>query len=157
MIPFAPLRVTPHTRITVMRLLPALAFLSLLPVSLPAQSDDASRLVAALLGDTPMTSDLETLTDRIGGRPTGSEANRRAFDWAIEFDKRMASVVASGRHSDATGFLSLGPLAQLAHPTYDHFLPFLYALGLIEPGGPVRTFCEGFQWPGISMRSFVLA
>ena len=52
-------------------------------------------------------------------------------DWAIEFDKRMASVVASGRHSDATGFLSLGPLAQLAHPTYDHFLPFLYALGLI--------------------------
>jgi carboxypeptidase Q len=40
--------------------------------------------VAALLGDSPMVRDLETLTDRIGGRPTGSAANQRAFDWALE-------------------------------------------------------------------------
>lgn len=40
---------------------------------------------------------------------------------------------------------------------HDHFLPLLYALGLVEPDGPVETFCEGFQWPGISMRSVVLA
>ena len=46
------------------RLLRALTLLALLPASLPAQSDDAGRLVAALLGDTPMTSDLETVTDR---------------------------------------------------------------------------------------------
>jgi 4,5-DOPA dioxygenase extradiol len=78
-------------------------------------------------------------------------------DWAIEFDRRMASAVADGRHAEAIDFLSLGPLASLAHPTYDHFLPLLYCLGLVEPGGPVDTFCEGFQWPGISMRSFVLA
>jgi carboxypeptidase Q len=49
-----------------------------------AQSDDASRLAGALLGDTPMVSDLRTLTDEIGGRPTGSPANLRAFDWALE-------------------------------------------------------------------------
>jgi carboxypeptidase Q len=66
------------------RLLFTIALLTLLPASLSAQSDDASRLVAALLGDTPMVSDLETLTDRIGGRPTGSAANQRAFDWALE-------------------------------------------------------------------------
>jgi 4,5-DOPA dioxygenase extradiol len=91
------------------------------------------------------------------GERGGTGVTETPRDWAIEFDKRMASAVASGRHSDAIDFLSLGPLAQLAHPTYDHFLPFLYALGLVEPGGQVRTFCEGFQWPGISMRSFVLA
>ena len=67
-----------------MRLLRVLAFLALPSTSLSAQVEDASRLVAALLGETPMTSDLETLTDRIGGRPTGSDANRRAFDWALE-------------------------------------------------------------------------
>ena len=78
-------------------------------------------------------------------------------EWAVEFDRRMASAVASGRHSEAIDFQSLGSLATLAHPTYDHFLPFLYSLGLVEPGGPVQTFCEGFQWPGISMRSFLLA
>ena len=65
------------------RLLPILAVLAWLPSSLPAQSEDASRLVAALLGDTPMVRDLQTLTDSIGGRPTGSDANRRAFDWAV--------------------------------------------------------------------------
>jgi carboxypeptidase Q len=40
------------------------------------------RLIAALLGSTPLQSDLEALSDRIGGRATGSEANRRAVDWA---------------------------------------------------------------------------
>lgn len=91
------------------------------------------------------------------GERGGTGVTDRPRDWAIEFDKRMASAVASGRHADAIDFLSLGALATLAHPSYDHFLPFLYSLGLVEPGGPVQTFCEGFQWPGISMRSYVLA
>ena len=48
-------------------------------------ADDAGRdrLVAALLGPTPLAGDLEALSDRIGGRPTGSDANRRAVDWAM--------------------------------------------------------------------------
>ncbi len=91
------------------------------------------------------------------GERGGTGVTETPRDWAVEFDKRMASAVASGRHSDAIDFLSLGSLATLAHPSYDHFLPFLYSLGLVEPGGPVQTFCEGFQWPGISMRSYVLA
>ena len=45
----------------------------------------------------------------------------------------------------------------MAHPSYDHFLPLLYILGIASPGGSVRTFCEGFQWPGISMRGYVMA
>jgi hypothetical protein len=53
-------------------------------LSLSAQSDAAARLVGALLGDTPLVSDLQMLTDEIGGRPTGSPANLRAFDWALE-------------------------------------------------------------------------
>src|SRR5688572_3361663 len=77
-------------------------------------------------------------------------------DWAIEFDRRMASAIAGGRHEEAIDFLSLGSLASLAHPSHDHFLPLLYCLGLVERGGPIETFCEGFQWPGISMRSLVL-
>ena len=91
------------------------------------------------------------------GERGGTGVTETPREWAVEFDRRMATAVANGRHADAIDFLSLGLLATLAHPTYDHFLPFLYALGLVEPGGPVQTFCEGFQWPGISMRSFVLA
>jgi hypothetical protein len=48
------------------------------------QESDLSRLIAAMMGDTPMVEDLRTLTDEIGGRPTGSEANRTAVEWALE-------------------------------------------------------------------------
>ena len=61
--------------------LAAIAALGVQPAA--AQSDDVGRLVAAVLGDTPMRSDLETLADRFGGRPTGSSANLRAVDWAL--------------------------------------------------------------------------
>jgi carboxypeptidase Q len=48
-----------------------------------AQDREASLLVAAMLGDSPLERDLQTLTDEIGGRPTGSQANLRAVDWAV--------------------------------------------------------------------------
>jgi len=50
-------------------------------LSAPSEVD---RLVAALLGPTPLVDDLRELTDRIGGRPTGSPANRAAVTWAVE-------------------------------------------------------------------------
>ncbi|HEX6107176.1 MAG TPA: hypothetical protein VFZ26_16440, partial [Gemmatimonadales bacterium] len=49
-----------------------------------AQTEEATRLVGAMLGDTPLAKDLEALTDRIGGRPTGSPANLRSVEWALE-------------------------------------------------------------------------
>ena len=87
----------------------------------------------------------------------GTGVTDRPRDWAVEFDQRMAKAVMSGDHAQAVNFLSLGELASQAHPSYDHFLPLLYCLGLATTGGDVRTFNEGFQWPGISMRGFVLA
>jgi carboxypeptidase Q len=63
----------------------AVVFFLVVPTSmLHAQADGASRLAGALLGDTPMERDLRTLTDEIGGRPTGSPANLRAVEWALE-------------------------------------------------------------------------
>lgn len=86
---------------------------------------------------------------------TGLEETPR--DWAIEFDQRMTTAVLNGNHAPVVDFLGLGDLARLAHPTHDHFLPLLYALGVAGPGAAVRSFNDGFQWPGVSMRSFVLA
>jgi 4,5-DOPA dioxygenase extradiol len=87
----------------------------------------------------------------------GTGVTDRPRDWAVEFDRRMAAAVIDGDHAQAVDFLALGNLASLAHPSYDHFLPLLYCLGIAQTGGTIETFCEGFQWPGISMRSFVLA
>jgi hypothetical protein len=45
--------------------------------------DPRARLVAALLGDTPMATDVAALTDGIGGRATGSDANLASVEWAL--------------------------------------------------------------------------
>ncbi|KFE69158.1 M20/M25/M40 family metallo-hydrolase [Hyalangium minutum] len=53
----------------------------------PAKEDpsraDVSRLLASILGDTPLVSDLQSLSDEIGGRATGSPANLRSVEWAL--------------------------------------------------------------------------
>ncbi len=79
---------------------PALALLSLIftaaiALAPAARADDADvhRLVAALLGPTPMVDDLRELTDTIGGRPTGSQANLRSVDWVLA-KLRQAGVEA---------------------------------------------------------------
>ncbi|HWW91905.1 MAG TPA: peptidase M28, partial [Vicinamibacteria bacterium] len=48
-----------------------------------AQAGDVERLVAALVGETPLLEDVRTLTDEVGGRPTGAAANLRAVEWGL--------------------------------------------------------------------------
>jgi hypothetical protein len=57
----------------------------------------AERLVAALLGETPLVADLQSLTDEIGGRPTGSAANLRSVEWAL--GRFQDAGVAAARES----------------------------------------------------------
>ena len=56
------------------------------PTARPAGAPDgnAARLVAAMLGETPLIDDLRQLTDEIGGRATGSAANERSVAWGLE-------------------------------------------------------------------------
>lgn len=71
----------------------ALVASSLLSVTGASAEGDSERLVAALLGPTPMVDDLQQLTDEIGGRPTGSEANLASVEWSLE-KFREAGVTA---------------------------------------------------------------
>jgi 4,5-DOPA dioxygenase extradiol len=83
-------------------------------------------------------------------------ADGRPFDWAEEFDARIAAAVDARDFQQVVNFQQLGRLAELAHPSYDHFLPLLYVLGLTGPTEPILSFCEGFQMPAASMRSFMV-
>jgi len=50
----------------------------------PAAGDPApAALLSRLLGPTPVVDDLRELTDRVGGRPTGSPAAARAVEWGL--------------------------------------------------------------------------
>jgi 4,5-DOPA dioxygenase extradiol len=84
-------------------------------------------------------------------------AGAAPFDWAEEFDSRMTAHIRDGNYQAVVSFLDLGSLAASAHPTYDHFLPLLYVLGVREDGESVTTFNDSFQEPSVSMRSFVIA
>lgn len=64
---------------------PALAFAAFVFVAGGAAGprSEAERLVAALNGPTPLEADLRSLTDEIGGRATGSDANVRSVEWGL--------------------------------------------------------------------------
>lgn len=78
------------------------------------------------------------------------------FAWAEEFDSTITGFIRDGDYASVARFLDLGPVAASAHPTYDHFLPLLYVLGVQGPGESVTSFNDSFQEPSVSMRSFVV-
>jgi Iap family predicted aminopeptidase len=57
---------------------------ALFAVAFAAVGGPAESLVAIESGPTPILSDLQELTDEIGGRPTGSPALDRAVQWGLE-------------------------------------------------------------------------
>ena len=83
--------------------------------------------------------------------------HHQAYDWAIEFDRRIGEQIAQGRLDALQDFLDLGELAHLAHPTHEHFLPLLYAAGAVQAGETAQFFNAGFQGASVSMRSVLWA
>lgn len=79
----------------------------------------------------------------------------QAYDWAAEFDQRIAERLRKGELRPLADVQALGRVAQLAHPTYDHYLPLLHAAGAADAREPVRFLNEGFQSASIAMRSVV--
>ncbi len=82
-------------------------------------------------------------------------ADNQAYDWAIEFDRVTAEHIAQGRLPSLCDFQQMGVVAQMAHPTWEHYLPLLYAAGAVNADDEPRFFNEGFQWASVSMRSMV--
>lgn len=64
-------------------LLCAVAALLGAPAGSTGPASESATLAARMLATTPAASDLETLCDRIGGRPTGSAACEKSIDWFV--------------------------------------------------------------------------
>ena len=126
---------------------------------------DRDRLVAAMLGPTPLADDLATLSDRIGGRATGSEANRRAVAWAGSRLKDAGVDVRLERFAVSGPWLERSAKAVIAGDGIS-FSPRIaampYSVGT-GPGGfsaPIRSVGRGaeadFAAIGASARGAVL-
>jgi len=83
--------------------------------------------------------------------------NDQPYDWALEFDHTMWTRIQEGNFQAVADFQKLGNAASLSHPTYDHFLPLLYCLGVKTDADQITTFNDNFQWPAVSMRSLMIA
>lgn len=81
-------------------------------------------------------------------RPGGSPP-----DWAQEFENRMVGFLDDGDLQGIVDFQKLGAVAEMAHPTYDHFLPLLYSIALQESDERFHHFTKSFDLGSISMRS----
>jgi 4,5-DOPA dioxygenase extradiol len=80
-----------------------------------------------------------------------------AFDWAVEFDERMAAAISARDHACVMRYEQLGPSAGLAVPTSEHFLPLLYTLALQQPHESERFFTAAVTMGALSMRSLLIA
>ena len=77
------------------------------------------------------------------------------YDWAIEFDRVIGDQLQAGDYAGLAGFQKLGKVAELSHPTWEHYLPLLYAAGAARPGESMSFFNQGITAASISMRSVI--
>jgi 4,5-DOPA dioxygenase extradiol len=73
------------------------------------------------------------------------------YEWAQTFDDWVSAQIERGAREQLVHFRALGQSAQMAHPTWDHFLPLLYA----DDADPVEVFNDSHQLASIAMRSFI--
>ena len=76
-------------------------------------------------------------------------------DWAGRFDERVKQALLE---HDIEALLSLYPDtvdSRLAHPSPDHWLPLIYALGASDENDSVTFPTEGFDLGSLSMRNVV--
>ncbi|MGH7706828.1 MAG: 4,5-DOPA dioxygenase extradiol [Vulcanimicrobiaceae bacterium] len=75
------------------------------------------------------------------------------FAWAQRFDERFRELLADGDHERLVGYRSNGADADLAVPTPDHYLPFLYVLAQQRSGEAFSRIVDGFEGGSVGMLS----
>lgn len=86
-------------------------------------------------------------------REVSFSQNASIPEWALAFDTFVADAVSNNKMDRLVDYEDAGDLAKKAHPSNEHFLPLLYALGASE-GDEAVCIYEGFQNGSISMRSW---
>ena len=75
-----------------------------------------------------------------------------AFDWAIEFDAKVAQWILNNEHAPIIHYEEQGKLARLAVNSAEHYLPLLYILGVSEQDEPISFFADKLWGGSLSMR-----
>lgn len=82
---------------------------------------------------------------------------QKQYDWALEFDALVKKSIENNNPEALIDYQKLGRIATMAHPTNDHYLPLMYALGLRSSKDKFEFFNDTFDLASISMRSVVFS
>lgn len=95
---------------------------------------------------------VHNLSDAFGRMRTGATDTP---DWARRFDRTVAEALLAGDVAALVDLRERDRDGELAHPTADHWLPLIYALGAGTRDSRVRFAGEGFDLGSLSMRNVV--
>lgn len=79
----------------------------------------------------------------------------QAYDWTMEFDQITTDHLNQGNLDALSDFQRNAALAANAHPTWEHYLPLLYAAGAVYADEAPTYFNDVFDMASLSMRSVV--
>ncbi len=85
------------------------------------------------------------------------QGDKTPYDWAIEFDQLVKKNIEENNPAPLINYQKLGQIGSLAHPTNDHYLPLMYALGLREKTDNFEFFNDTFDMGSISMKSVIFS
>jgi len=75
------------------------------------------------------------------------------YDWAIEANEKVKSLILKNDHSSLIDYSSLGNEVKQAVPTPEHFLPLLYILGLKKENEEISFFNDKAVFGSLTMTS----
>lgn len=90
------------------------------------------------------------------GEFRGQPVDSPAPPWVLEFSGWVAGRLAAGDAGSLAGYLDHGPAARRNHPTAEHFLPLLVALGAAGEGAIGRRLEGGVTYGVLAMDAFVM-
>jgi 4,5-DOPA dioxygenase extradiol len=79
------------------------------------------------------------------------------YDWAQKFDAKTDALVEARDFAGIQRVDEWGRLMRLAHPSAEHFLPLVYALGVADEKEEISRFNVAFDMASISMRSYLFS
>jgi 4,5-DOPA dioxygenase extradiol len=76
-----------------------------------------------------------------------------AYDWAVEFDRRVANWIEQNDHDPIVHFEKGDQAAALAINSAEHYVPLLYSLAVRDESDSISFFADRVMGGSISMRS----
>jgi len=107
-----------------------------------------------IIGSGNMVHNLRRIAWPSDGPATMSDPY--GFDWALEANHFLKTLIDERRHAELADYRSLGPAVQMAIPTPEHYLPLLYALALQQPDEPLTYFNDQAVMGSLTMTSLVI-